>query len=198
MNSTPFWKSGWCAGALLVLASCTVPPAPESPRTTTPPPTRGQNTLPRPPDSNPTIDTTTTAVPAETLFVAPRPTVFIAGQNLYEVRTKLVPRVMGRGWTLLVNKSDSLEFFRPADSILTTALFGLSPEPGQRIRLRFRLASEGSGTWIALMGHLIGKDGELPNIAYEHPLAANLTALQEDLLAAPPTQAPQKGGKKRR
>jgi hypothetical protein len=134
----------------------------------------------------------------ETLFVAPRPTVFIAGQNLYEVRTKLVPRVMGRGWTLLVNKSDSLEFFRPADSILTSALFGRAPEPGQRIRLRFRLVPEGGGTWIALMGHLIGKEGELPYFAYEHPLAANLAALQEDLLAAPATQSPQKAGKKRR
>ena len=68
----------------------------------------------------------------------------------------------------------------------------------RRIRLRFRLVSEGSGTWIALMGHLIGKEGELPYFAYEHPLAANLAALQEDLLAAPATQAPQKGRKKRR
>ncbi len=197
MNSTPFWKSFWCAGAILVLASCAVPPAPATQRTTPSPPTRGQPPPHRPTDSTRTLDSTTVA-PPETLLVAPRPTVFIAGQNLYEVRTKLVPRVMGRGWTLLVNKSDSLEFFRPADSILTTALFGLSPEPGQRLRLRFRLTSEGSGTWIALMGHLVGKEGELPNIAYEHPLAANLTALQEDLLAAPPTQSPQRGGKRRR
>jgi len=124
--------------------------------------------------------------------------VFIAGQNFYEVRTKLIPRVMGRGWTLLVNKNDSLEFFRPADSVLTTALFGIPPEPGQRIRLRFRLVPEGNGTWIALMGHLMGKNGELPAIAYAQPLVANLAALQEDLLAAPTTQAPQKGGKKRK
>lgn len=196
MNSTPLWKSVGCAGILLVLASCTQPPAPTSPRTA-PPPVRSQGVPAPSPDTASRPDSVASPSSPETLFVAPRPTVFIAGQNLYEVRTKLVPRVMGRGWTLLVNKSDSLEFFRPADSILTSALFGRTPEPGQRIRLRFRLVPEGGGTWIALMGHLIGKDGELPVFAYEHPLAANLTALQEDLLAAPPTQSPQKGRKKR-
>lgn len=196
MNSTPIWKSVGCAGLALVLASCTRPPAPTSHRTS-PPTVRSQGVPTPSPDTASLSDSAVSPTSPETLFVAPRPTVFIAGQNLYEVRTKLVPRVMGRGWTLLVNKSDSLEFFRPADSILTSALFGQAPEPGQRIRLRFRLVPEGGGTWIALMGHLIGKDGELPVFAYEHPLAANLTALQEDLLAAPPTQSPQKGRKKR-
>lgn len=128
----------------------------------------------------------------------PRPTVLIPGQNTFAVRTKLVPRVMGSGWVLMVNKPDSLEFFRPADSILTTYLFGLSPAPGQRLRLRFILKGEGDGTRIALMGHLIGKDGPLPYVAQEAPLVENLTSLQADLLAAPPMQPPEKSGKKKK
>lgn len=128
----------------------------------------------------------------------PRPTVLIPGQNVFAVRTKLVPRVMGSGWVLMVNKPDSLEFFRPADSVLTTYLFGLSPAPGQKLRLRFILKREGDGTRIALMGHLIGKDGPLPYVAQEAPLMENLTSLQADLLAAPPMQPPEKPGKKKK
>jgi len=119
------------------------------------------------------------------------------GQNQLAVRTKLVPRVMGRGWTLIVNKPDSLEFFRPADSALGTLLFGAPPGPNQRIRLRFRLTSEGDGTRIALMGHLLGKDGPLSAVALEAPLAENLAALRDDLLAAPPMLPPEKPGRRK-
>lgn len=128
----------------------------------------------------------------------PRPTVLIPGQNNFAVRTKLVPRVMGNGWVLMVNKSDSLEFFRPADSLLTSYLFGLVPTQPMKLRLRFILVPEGDGTRIALMGHLIGKDGPLPYVAQEGPLLENLTSLQADLLAAPPMQPPEKPGKNRK
>lgn len=163
------------------------------------------------PPTSPTSDST--ALPGEPLppsatvpLVAkidstsphPRPTVLIPAQNNYAVRTKLVPRVMGKGWVLLVNKTDSLEFFRPADSAMTSYLFGLTPAQNTKMRLRFILTPEGDGTRIALMGHLIGKDGPLPYVAQEAPLAENLNALQADLLAAPPMQPPEKPGKKKK
>lgn len=128
----------------------------------------------------------------------PRPTVLISGQNNFAVRTKLVPRVMASGWVLMVNKPDSMEFFRPADSTLTAFLFGLVPTPGMKLRLRFILTPEQDGTRIALMGHLIGKDGPLPYVAQEAPLLENLNSLQADLLAAPPMQPPEKSGKKKK
>lgn len=128
----------------------------------------------------------------------PRPTVLIPGQNAFAVRTKLIPRVMGRGWVLMVNKPDSMEFFRPADSLLTSYLFGIPGAPNQKLRLRFILTPEGDGTRIALMGHLIGKDGLLPNVAQEAPLMENLTSLQADLLAAPPMQSHDKASKKKK
>jgi len=105
---------------------------------------------------------------------------------------------MGNGWVLMVNKPDSLEFFRPADSVLTTYLFGLAPSQPMKLRLRFILSPEGDGTRIALMGHLIGKDGQLPYVAQEAPLIENLTSLQADLLSAPPMQPPEKPGKKKK
>lgn len=133
----------------------------------------------------------------DTTGVHPRPNVLIVGQNQLAVRSKLVPRVMGRGWTLLVNKPDSLEFFRPADSVLSTMLFGAPAQPYQRIRLRFRLIPEGDGTRIALMGHLVGADGVLPAVAFEAPLQENLQSLREDLLAAPPMLPPEKPGRRK-
>jgi len=98
----------------------------------------------------------------------------------------------------MVNKPDSMEFFRLADSTLTTYLFGTPPGPGQKLRLRFILTREGDATRIALMGHLIGKNGPLPYVAQEAPLMENLTSLQADLLAAPPMQPPEKPGKKKK
>lgn len=194
--------AGGVATALLVLASCATTP-PSSPRVDPP-----GATLPRTspvPTGSASVDSARAShldsLPAprgmDTTGVHPRPTVLIVGQNQVAVRTKLVPRVMGRGWTLLVNKPDSLEFFRPADSALSTLLFGASAQPFQRVRLRFRLIPEGDGTRIALMGHLVGKDGVLPAVAYEAPLQENLQSLREDLLAAPPMLPPEKPGRRK-
>ena len=168
----------------------------EGPLSVTPPSTSPRTdsagVAPRRADSIPLV------APLDSTSPPPRPTVLIPGQNNFAVRTKLVPRVMGNGWVLMVNKPDSLEFFRPADSVLTTYLFGLAPSQPMKLRLRFILSPEGDGTRIALMGHLIGKDGQLPYVAQEAPLIENLTSLQADLLSAPPMQPPEKPGKKKK
>lgn len=138
----------------------------------------------------------TTSPTIDTLGPHPRPTILVPGQNNFAVRTKLVPRVIGNGWILMVNKTDSLEFLRTADSALTPYLFGIQPGYGMKLRLRFILKPEGDGTRISLMGHLVGKDGQLPYVAQEAPLVENLNSLQAALLAAPPMQPPEKPGKK--
>lgn len=194
--------AGGVVTALLVLASCATTPPP-SPRVD-PPGSTLPRTSPVPTGSASVdsarvsrLDSLTAPRGMDTTGVHPRPTVLIVGQNQVAVRTKLVPRVMGRGWTMLVNKPDSLEFFRPADSALSTLLFGASAQPFQRVRLRFRLIPEGDGTRIALMGHLVGKDGVLPAVAFEAPLQENLQSLREDLLAAPPMLPPEKPGRRK-
>lgn len=197
MKRKPSTHLGCCAAtAMLVLASCASnPPVPPQTRPSVGPPSR-TTTLPgvTGPDSVSMGSADTMPAPRgmDTTGVHPRPNVLIVGQNQLAVRTKLVPRVMGRGWTLLVNKPDSMEFFRPADSALSTMLFGAPAQPYQRVRLRFRLTPEGDGTRIALMGHLVGKDGVLPAVAFEAPLQENLQSLREDLLAAPPMLPPEK------
>lgn len=188
----------------MLLAACgSSRPASAPPSSTTVLPTSAPVATPSAPsNATPAPQATAQPVvqpsPVDSTSTPPRPTVLIPGQNAFAVRTKLVPRVMASGWVLMVNKPDSLEFFRPADSTLTSYLFGLAPVPGQRLRLRFILKGEGDGTRIALMGHLVGKDGPLPYVAKEMPLVENLTSLQADLLAAPPMQPQEKSGKKKR
>lgn len=188
---------------LLAVAGCAPsrPGVSESVPTPHPAKASGEPTKPVASPVGPIAEPAPATPPASTVDstgTPPRPTVLIPSQNGFAVRTKLVPRVMGSGWGLMVNRPDSLEFYRAADSALTTYLFGLAPAPNTRLRLRFILTPEGDGTRIALMGHLVGKDGPLPYVAREAPLVENLTALQADLLAAPPMQPPEKQGKKKK
>lgn len=121
----------------------------------------------------------------------PRVEVLVEDMDFSGVRTRLVPHVMGRGWMLSVNKGDSIEFLRPADPGLAQMLFGLVPEPGTRIRLRFRLATVPGGVKISSMGHLIGRNGPLPYRASKELLAQSLEELKHDLLTAPVSTEPQ-------
>ena len=115
----------------------------------------------------------------------PRPQVLVEGVDLVGVRTRLIPHVMGRGWALTVNKSDSIEFQRSADPALAQALFGLNPEPGTKILLRFRLATASDGTRIQAVSHLLGRSGALPYRASADVLVGSLEELRRDILSAP-------------
>ena len=106
------------------------------------------------------------------------------------VRTRLIPRVMGKGWMLSVNKGDSIEFLRPADPSMTQALFGTLPPSGGRIRLRFRLSSEADGIRISAASHLLGAAGATPDEASREILLQSLDELRQDLLTAPVSTEP--------
>lgn len=119
----------------------------------------------------------------------PRPAVVVEKHNLKSVRTRPIPRVMGKGWTLSVNKSDSIEFLRNADPAMTAMLFHSGPVPSARIRLRFRLEPVKDGVKITSTAHLVG------SVVYAYrPVAKvleeNLAELRADLLAGPSTMAP--------
>lgn len=120
----------------------------------------------------------------------PRPQVLVQGIKFIGVRTRLIPRVMGKGWSLTVNKGDSIEFRRTADTALTQALFGLDPEPGTQIRLRFRLKALPEGTRIEAASHLVGRAGQLPYRASLEVLTQSLEELRQDLLTAPTSNGP--------
>jgi hypothetical protein len=120
-----------------------------------------------------------------------RPQVVVEGIDFAGVRTRLIPHVMGRGWMLSVNKSDSIEFVRPADPELSKAIFGIVPPRGTRVSLRFRLTALPHGTKIEIVGHLLSNSGPLPYRASADVLAANLEDLRHDLLAAPASADPQ-------
>ncbi|HXP90865.1 MAG TPA: hypothetical protein VN931_08060 [Fibrobacteria bacterium] len=120
-----------------------------------------------------------------------RPQVVVEGIDFTGVRTRLIPHVMSRGWMLSVNKSDSIEFVRPAVPELSQAIFGVVPPRGSRVCLRFRLTAVPNGTRIEIVGHLLGRSGPLPYRASADVLAANLDDLRHDLLTAPVSTDPQ-------
>jgi hypothetical protein len=128
---------------------------------------------------------------ADSTSPEPRPQVLVQGIDFSGVRTRLIPHVMGRGWMLSVNKSDSIEFVRPADPDLSLAIFGIVPPRGSRVSLRFRLTAMPHGTRIEIVGHLLGSSGPLPYRASADVLAANLEDLRHDLLTAPVSTDPQ-------
>jgi hypothetical protein len=130
-------------------------------------------------------------VHADSTSPEPRPQVLVEGIDFAGVRTRLIPHVMGRGWMLSVNKSDSIEFVRPADPELSQAIFGIVPPRGTRVSLRFRLTALPHGTRIEIVGHLLGSFGPLPYRASADVLAANLEDLRHDLLTAPVSTEPQ-------
>jgi len=118
-----------------------------------------------------------------------RPSVVVEKNNLKSVRTRLIPRVMGKGWTLSVNKSDSIEFLRNADPELTALLFHSPPFPATRIRLRFRLEpiKDGAKTKavkITSTAHLVGM-AVYPYRPVAKVLEENLAELRDDLMNSP-------------
>ncbi len=119
----------------------------------------------------------------------PRPSILVEKHDMKSVRTRMIPRVMGRGWTLSVNKGDSIEFLRHADPELTAFLFNSPPVPAARIRLRFRLKQDKQGIVITSVAHLVGTT-VYPYRAVSKVLEDNLAELRDDLLAGPSTLAP--------
>jgi len=119
----------------------------------------------------------------------PRPSILVEKHDMKSVRTRMIPRVMGRGWTLSVNKGDSIEFLRNADPELTALLFRSPPVPASRIRLRFRLAQDKHGVTITGVAHL-GGAAVYPYHAVQEVLEENLTDLREFLKTAPSSMAP--------
>ena len=119
----------------------------------------------------------------------PRPSILVEKHNMKSVRTRMIPRVMGHGWTLSVNKADSIEFIRNADPELTAFLFHSRPVPASRIRLRFRLKQEKAGVTITSVAHLVGT-AVYPYRAVSKVLEDNLAELRADLIAGPSTMAP--------
>jgi len=167
-----------------LILGCAGNPAPQPSVPEAAPPQPAAKLVP-PATANPSEPAPPVVAKLDSTSADPRVEVLVEDMDFSGVRTRLVPHVMGRGWMLSVNKGDSIEFLRPADPGLAQMLFGLVPDPGTRIRLRFRLTTVPGGVKIASMGHLIGRNGPLPYRASAALLTQSLEELKHDLLTAP-------------
>ncbi len=166
------------------LTSCGPKPEPDLPL---PPPT---TTVVTPgtdkPIAPPPVAPTKPAGLVDSTGEDPRPVVIIEKLGFAGVRTRMIPHVMGRGWALSVNKSDSIEFVRPAEAELSQQLFGVIPEVGTKIRLRFRLAhTAGNNVRIEVCSHLVARTGQMPYRANLEMLTLSLEELKTFLATAP-------------
>lgn len=185
------WAAVLAMSALVMSCAGTVPPPPPETESAKvepikPPEAVDSGKKQVPPVSQPVVQAQ--LIPDST-GPEPRPSVVVEKQNLKAVRTRLIPRVMGRGWTLSVNKSDSIEFIRNADPAMTAFLFRSPPVPASRIRLRFRLRQDKQGVAIVSTAHLVG-NAVYPYRPVLKVLEDNLAELRTDLLTAPSTMAP--------
>lgn len=167
-----------CAGKV----STTLPPFEPIPDSTRETPNDSTPVVPPPVEVKPVLvpDSTGSEV---------RVSVVVEKNNLNSVRTRLIPRVMGRGWTLSVNKSDSIEFLRNADPDLTALLFHSAPLPASRIRLRFRLEAIKDGSKVKSVkitstADLVGMT-VYPYRPVAKVLEENLAELRDDLIKSP-------------
>lgn len=165
----------------LVLSSCGPKPEPDLP---VPPPPKATTTdkpiAPLP------VAPTKPAGMVDSTSDDPRPVVVVEKIGFSGVRTRLIPHVMGRGWALSVNKGDSIEFIRAAEPELSQQLFGVIPEAGTKVRLRFRLSSSaGNMVRIEVCSHLIARTGQMPYRANVDMLTQSLEEMKVFLSTAP-------------
>lgn len=169
--------------AALFLSACGPKPEVDSPLPPPPPPTSG---TPDKPIAPVPVAPTKPAGLVDSTGDDPRPIIIIEKLGFAGVRTRMIPHVMGRGWALSVNKPDSIEFQRPAEAELSQPLFGVIPEVGTKVRLRFRLATTaGNNVRIEVCSHLVGRNGPLPYRANLEMLQSSLEDLKTFLSTAP-------------
>jgi hypothetical protein len=102
-----------------------------------------------------------------------------------EIRSRLIPRVMSRGWTMVRNRNDSIFFERPAVPELVTPLFGeVAVASGHRVRLSFVIQATTNriGSFLEVWAQVYPRNGKA--LAYPttgDALAVSLEELRRDL-----------------
>lgn len=106
------------------------------------------------------------AVPAPAAAVKPAPakgdtttrpaaSIVLPGLKVEQVKAKITARLMNRGWMIVQNRNDSVDFNTEADSSLVTGLFQVPYVPKQRVTLRFGLRNSPEGTQTRLQALLL-------------------------------------------
>lgn len=169
---------------VLGLTSCGPKPDPDEPLP--PPPPKTTTTPVDKPIAPPPVAPTKGAGMVDSTSDDPRPLILVEKLGFAGVRTRLIPHVMGRGWALSVNKGDSIEFIRSAEPELSQQLFGVIPEAGTKVRLRFRvMPTAGNNVRIEVCSHLVARTGQLPYRANIDLLTQSLEELKSYLSTAP-------------
>jgi hypothetical protein len=122
-----------------------------------------------------------------------------------QVKSKITPRLMNRGWMLTQNRNDSVDFNIQADSTLVTGLFQTPYQPQSRVVLRFGLRNSREGVITKLQAMLISPDERnqlVRNLAIADTsvLRQNLEAIQAEEfgpgMLIPTREGPKKKKKK--
>ncbi|MEN9354352.1 MAG: hypothetical protein RL318_1677 [Fibrobacterota bacterium] len=123
-----------------------------------------------------------------------------------QVKSKVTPRLMNRGWMLTQNRNDSMDFNIQADSGLVAGLFQAPYLPQSRVVLRFGLRNSREGVITRLQAMLItpNEKGQLVRnlaIADTSILRQNLEAIQSEEfgpgMLVPTKEGPKKPKKKK-
>jgi len=157
-----------------------------------------------------------TAAPAPAAVIKPAPAkgdtivrpsaqIVLPDLKVEQVKSKIVPRLMNRGWMLTQNRNDSVDFTGPGDSALVASLFQVPYLPQQRVTLRFGLRNSPEGVVTRLQALLLAPNekGLLSRTATPADTAVlrqSLEAIQAEEFApgmlVPTKEGPKKAKKK--
>lgn len=125
-----------------------------------------------------------TAVPARgDTTTRPTATIVLPGLKVEQVKAKITPRLMNRGWMMTQNRNDSVDFNHLADSTLVGSLFPTATwQPRQRVILRFGIRNSPDGAQTRLQAILLTPKDSTGALT-RSPLPADSSVLHQSLEA---------------
>lgn len=113
----------------------------------------------------------------------PSASILLPGLKVEQVKSKITPRLMNRGWMMTQNRNDSVDFNMQADSALVGGLFPTAAwQPRQRVILRFGIRNTAEGALTRLQAILLTPRDSATTLV-RSPLPADSAVLRQSLEA---------------
>lgn len=113
----------------------------------------------------------------------PTASIVLPGLKVEQVKAKITPRLMNRGWLMTQNRNDSVDFNHLADSALVGSLFPTATwQPRQRVILRFGIRNTPEGALTRLQAILLAPKDSTGGLV-RSPIPADSTVLNQSLEA---------------
>lgn len=113
----------------------------------------------------------------------PTASIVLPGLKVEQVKAKITPRLMNRGWLMTQNRNDSVDFNMQADSALVGGLFPTAAwQPRQRVILRFGIRNTAEGALTRLQAILLTPRDSATTLV-RSPLPADSAVLRQSLEA---------------